>query len=543
MAGPDDETQPAEAPSEATQPVSPSPGGPARYTPGVSEAATPTPTPATVTPGSPVDVQYAEPVDPWATAEAAAIAAGGQPGGYTPHAQPDGTWTTPAPTAEEPRKRRTRAFLLAGGAAAVVVAIVAAAAVFFWPDHPALDYHPLEKIEQISPIVPVTSAFTDTEMLGDRAYLAGVTEAGTMHVVAADATDGRVFWESDAAGRATSWKSMYALPSAVVLISGTDSATNTSRVVVLDAIHDGKVLWEKQLSTYDDVYLTSKILVWADREADRLIGLRITDGREEWSEADPDASTVHLVTTPDDLFGPAGTSGRAFAPNTGDDQRFVQIDSDRTATVRDLNTGKALQKRPDVAGTSDKVVAHDGRLYVLEPGTTKRIFSYDLGSLETSQPVTLHTAQSTDDIKALTPCGKLLCFVLTKGYDRTTDVIMAVGGEGFWEKAQPEVEALVPVGDDGLLAVGDKGTTLLVKGREIWYRLGVSVRLDAGNVLSFSRELSSSLDDRQLYGVHVGENAVDLGVLENVRSESCSWNTSAIACATDKGYVIYSFAG
>ncbi|MDI6103858.1 PQQ-binding-like beta-propeller repeat protein [Actinoplanes sp. NEAU-A12] len=504
-----------------------------RHAPGVSEAAAPTP--ATAPRSSPVDVQYADPVDPWATAEAAAIAAGGHPGGYTPH--PDGTWTVP-----EPGRKRIRTYLLAGGAAAVVVAIVAAAAVIFWPGHPALDYHPLKQVERITPLVPISSTFADTEVLGERAYFASVNDTGRLHVVAADTGDGRVFWESDQAGQATSWKSMYALPSALVLISGTDSATSTSRVVVLDAIYDGKVLWEKRLGANDDIYLSSKIMVWVNREADKLIGLGTADGLEKWSLDDPDASTIHLITTPDDLNGPAGDNGRIFAPDTDDDQRFVQIDSDRTATVRDLNTGNALRKRPGVAGTSDKVVAHDGRLYVLEPGTTKRIFSYDLGSLESSQPVTLHTASSTEDIKSLTPCGKLLCFVLTKGYDRKTDVIMAVGEEP-WQKPQPEVEALVPVGDNGLLAVGDEGTALLVDGKEAWYNLGVAVRLDAGNVLRFSRGLSSSVDDRGLSGAHVGEKPVDLGVLEDVRSETCSWSTSAVTCATETEYVIYSFAG
>lgn len=481
------------------------------------------------------ETEYAEPVDPWATAEAAAIAAGD----YAPH-----PGHGLGPTAQEPPRRgRARTFLLAGGAAAVVVAVAAAAALIFWPGHPALDYHPLEEVRRIAPLAPLTSGFADTEVLGDRAYLAGVTDAGILHVVAADAGSGRVFWESDFAGRASSWKSMHALPSAVVLFSGTDSATGTSRVVVLDAIHDGKVLWEKQLGAYDDMYLSPKIMLWVNRETDRLIGLGTADGEEKWAHDDPDTSAIHLVTTPGDLDGPAGPDGRVLAPEPGDEQRFVQIDSDRTATVRDLATGRALQQRPDVAGTSDKVVAHDGRLYVLEPGTTKRIFSYDLGGLAESQPVTLHTAQSGDDIRSLTPCGELLCFVLTRGYDRATDLVKAVGGEGAWEKTQPEVENLVPVGGNALLAVGDEGTTLLVDGEQAWYRLGVSVRLDAGNVLTFSGGLSGSVDDRQLSAVHVGDEPVDLGVLEDVRSDTCSWNTSVVTCATRTDYVIASFAG
>jgi hypothetical protein len=523
MAGQEDETQP-------------------RFSPGVSEAATPTPTPVTV-PQGPATPEYAEPVDPWATAEAAAIAAGGQPGGYTPHPHPDSTWTVPGatePTVEKPSRRRL-ALIIGGVTAAVTVIATAAAAFLLWPKFPALDYHALREVGRISPAAPFTSTFVDSEIYQDRVFFAGVTEAGLLHTVAADTGTGTVLWENDAAGQAYTWKWMYALESVVVFVSGVDPTTSRSRVVALSS-KDGKLVWDEDLGSSDEVYLAADIALWVNREARKLTGLDVADGSVEWSFDDADGTSLRMVAEAEDLTGPAGSGGRPFMPAVADKPRFVQIDADRTVTVRDVRSGAILQQRAEVASTSDRVAAHDGRLYVLEPGTTKRIFQYDLARLAETQPVTLYTAGESEDVSQLTPCGKLLCFVVTTRYDRKADVIRAVGGEDAWEKAVPQVEDLVAVGTNGLLAIGDEGTTLLVGGKDAWYRLGVTVRLDARNVLTFSGGLTSSLSDRELAGTHLGENPVSLGVLAKVRPDTCSWNTSVVVCAAEKDYVIYSFA-
>jgi hypothetical protein len=549
----DDTTQPAEP--EATQPVSPG----VRYATGVSEAATPTPTPATVeeNPATPVDprpeITYTDPVDPWATAEAAAIAAGGQPGGYTPHPHPSATWTVPgapatpaspadSPTAEAPR--RARGWLLIGGAVTTVAAVAVAATVYFWPGYPALDYHRVELVKRITSAVPPGSSFADSEVLGDRAYFASAGSDGRLHVVAADTGAGdKPLWESDAAGAATTWDRITATPSALLLFSGINSSTSTSRMVVLNP-EDGKLLWERSLGYYDDVIPGEKIIVVSDREGKQLLGLGLTDGRQKWTQADPDATTITPVLTPKDLTGPAGTTGRPFAPELADDERFVQFDADRRVTVRDLNSGGSLQTRPEVASNSDKTVAYDGRLFVLETGTTKRILEYDLAGLA-KQPSIAHTVDTKDDIKWLGPCGKLLCLIQNPGYEAAQAEVVAVGGEGAWSLKVPKVERLVPVGDTGVLAISDEGTTLIVDGEQVWSDATLAVRLDAGNVLRFSDDLTSSVSDRTLSGFHVGDEPgqiSELGQILDVRSDSCSWNTSVLACVAEEKYVVYSFA-
>ncbi|MEU4618527.1 PQQ-binding-like beta-propeller repeat protein [Actinoplanes sp. NPDC023801] len=578
MAGPaDDATQPP----EATQPVSPPPG--VRYATGVSEAATPTPTPATVeeSPRTPVDprdaptrpkienppapvdprdaptkpeIEYADPVDPWAAAEAAAIAAGGQPGGYTAHPHPESTWTVPGAggpasgPASEPAAAKpapARKWLLIGGAATTVAAVAVAATVYFWPGYPALDYHRVELIKQITPAVPIASSFTDSEVLGDRAYFASAGSDGRLHVVAADTGSGdKPLWESDAAGQATTWDRMIATPSALLLFSGIDSSTSTSRMAVLDP-KDGKLLWERRLGYNDDVIPGDKALVVSDREGKRLLGLGWRDGGPKWTQADPDATAIAPVLTPKNLTGPAGSTGRPFAPDLADDGRFVQFDADRMVTVRDVDSGDSLQTRANVASSSDKTVAYDGRLYVLETGTPKRILEYDLADLA-KEPRIVHNADAKDDVKWLGPCGKLLCLIQNPGYEAAEAKVVAVGGEGAWSLQVPKAERLVPVGDTGVLAIGDEGTTLIVDGRQVWSDTTLAVRLDAGNVLRFSEDLTTSVSDRTLSGFHVGDEPgqiSELGQVLDVRSDSCSWNTSVLACAAEEKYVVYSFAG
>ncbi|GGN78690.1 hypothetical protein GCM10010112_52700 [Actinoplanes lobatus] len=491
------------------------------------------------------EIEYSDPVDPWATAEAAAIAAGGQPGGYTPHPYPGGTWTIPgaveATAEEEPPWKRRRTWLWAAGATVVVATAVTAAAVILWPGVSPIDFVPLAEPRRVTPSVPVTSAFADTEVLGDRAYLASADDNGTLRVVAADTTDGSTLWESDGAGQATTWKSMLALPDVVLLHSGPDSATSTSRVVALNA-EDGKRLWDKRIGSYDEVRPGAKTVLWTDRETKRLVGIGLSDGAEKWTQADPDSSAIHLSTTIEDLAGPAGTAGRSFSPDFTDDERFVQIDGDQTATVRDLNTGKAVgDPLPSVASTSDEIVVHNGRLYVRGSAAPQRILSYDLGRL-TENPVIVHTAPPNSSLSKLTPCGERLCFVQTESYDRTKDRVFALGRNGWPEPVDvPEVEDLVPVGD-AVLAVGDETTTLIgASGRKGRTEQGVTVRLDAGNMLRFSDGLTTSVTDRAVWGIPLGESAVPLGQLADVRSASCSWNTSVITCAAEKDYVIYRF--
>jgi hypothetical protein len=221
----------------------------------------------------------------------------------------------------------------------------------------------------------------------------------------------------------------------------------------------------------------------------------------------------------------------------------VQVSSDRSARVIDAETGKVLTGAPGVAGTDDEVVANDGRLIVRQSEGAQRIVSYDLGKL--GEPQVLYTAPENGHLSHLAPCGRRICFVEDADYDAKSDVVTAVDldkGGRAWKHPLAGVDGLVPVGP-ALLVDNSSQTTLLDdKGETVWTNGGVAARLDGGNLLEFAKPLSSSSDDPALAGQHLGDQPVQLGPLNDVRTDTCSWNKSVIACVADKNFVILKFA-
>ncbi|MEV6344415.1 hypothetical protein [Actinoplanes sp. NPDC051851] len=421
-----------------------------------------------------------------------------------------------------------------------------AATVLLWPGDRALDFHALDDPSTYQPAVPVGSDWSDAEVIGDRAYFA-TSDDGAVGVVAVDTESRKQLWQSTAAGVADRWSEMVALPGAVALLTETDYTTSTWRLVVLDGA-TGTKRWDRQLGGTDDVRFGDGVAVVVDRVGGRLLGLRLTDGGQAWEQRNTDGatgSTIVPVTTPADLNGPARVSGRAFAPALDDDRRIVQIAADRSARVVDMVTGEVTAGRPEVGYTTDEMIAHDGRLFVQE-SSSERLLAYDLDAM--GEPDVLHTVPSGSQADQLTPCGDdRICFVETAGYDRDKAEVVAIDAverTEVWRRAVPGAEALVPVGG-AVLAIGAESTTLLgADGAPAWdAERGVAVRLDAGNVLRFSDTLSTSVGDRTLVGAHVGDEPVQIGLLRDVRSGTCAWNTSVLACVTEKGLVIQQFAG
>ncbi|RSM63756.1 hypothetical protein DMB66_21865, partial [Actinoplanes sp. ATCC 53533] len=334
--------------------------------------------------------QYAEPVDPWATGEAAAF--GNASGGPilhpvsgapvsgspspSPSAEPWLASTHPDPEAEAEAGTRLpaykRKFVWIVAAATVVVLGAAATVVaLLWPGYPALDYRPLADLRRIKPAVPVTSAFNAAALRDGRAYFASADDNGTLGIVGV-ATDTGKSWRSTEAGVAKRWYSLLTLPDAVVALTDTDSLTNSWRIVLLDP-GDGKKLWERTMDANDSVLFAGDKVVLVDRREGRLVGLDVRTGKGRWDEKNPKTesgqTTTHVVavTTEEDFAGPATIGGDAFAEPFDDDQRIVQIGADESARVIDADTGKVVAgPRQSVADTNDKIIAHNGRLIVAE---------------------------------------------------------------------------------------------------------------------------------------------------------------------------------
>ncbi|MBG0566783.1 outer membrane protein assembly factor BamB family protein [Actinoplanes aureus] len=495
---------------------------------------------------------YAHPVDPWAAAEAAAIAAGG----HVPYhladpnspAHPNSTWTIPGSPEAPQRAHRAYRKGIWAACAAGAVALGVAAAVIFWPGYPALDFHALDQEKRYDALVPISSSWSNAEVSGDRIYYASSDSDGRLGVVAVDTESRKEAWRTEvSAPGATGWQQMVALPAGVAFFS-TLTSSSKIQMVFLDAGNNGRKLWERPMGSSDVMHFGSETAVLSDRGEGRLLWLDLATGKVEHEEDDPDSSLVVPVTTEDDLARPAGVFGRLLDPTYGD-ARIVQINGDRSAKVFDLDSGKLLKSKDGVATTSNEVLAHAGRLFVQDStSNAQKIFAYQLDQLDL--PVTLYTAKADASVSKFAPCGDgRLCFVETDGYDHKKDQVVAVdavdGGE-VWRADVPEIESLAPIGDSVLATTNssaDEVTLLDAEGKKVWTATGRAARLDGGNMLRFADPLTQSVSNRALSGVHLGDGPEAMGEVRDVYTATCSWNTSLLACVGKEQFVLYRFAG
>ncbi|RBQ03949.1 MULTISPECIES: Hsp70 family protein [Micromonospora] len=477
---------------------------------------------------------------------------GWQPAGPGPGVP--GAPFSPAPGGVRPgggRPRRGRWIAL--GAGLVVVAVAASVLLWVFRDrHPALDFHTAELVRTVAAgDTRPGQMFTAT--LGERAYLARSLPDDHLHVTAVEAATGRTVWEKRTDAATQRWAGIRALPDGL-LVLGDATGSGTPRVLAVLDGDSGEQRWQTDVGRDDALFFGADTLVRVDRAGERLVGLRLDDGRQRWERRNPrteygDARTKVLpVGTGAALDGPGDAEGSPLAPWAGKADRLVQVGADRSVRVLDLRSGKVLKDRGNVAGLDDPMAARDDRLYVAEDDRGLRLLSYDLGSLGT--PGVLYEApEQGGRVKDLVTCGeRRVCLLETPaGGADATRVVAAAEGEGNRQWAAPRAESLVPVGEHVLAVQGSPdavtlfapdGTAKVLRDRD-----GFAVRLDAGNLLIFSEAPSAYEDDRVLAGTAVDGKPVEMGQLKQIRSESCSWNTEMLVCGAEKEFRLYRFAG
>ncbi|WP_018786894.1 Hsp70 family protein [Micromonospora sp. CNB394] len=479
------------------------------------------------------------------------------PGGGWPPAQPGpgvpGAPFSPAPNGVRPgggRPRRGRWMAL--GTGLVVVAVSAAVLLWVFRDrHPALDFRTAELVKTVAAgDTRPDQMFTAT--LGDRAYLARPLPDDHLQVTAVEAATGRTVWEKRTDATAQRWAGIRALPDGLLVLSDATGSDTPRVLAVLDG-DSGDQRWRTDVGRDDTLHLGPDTVVRLDRTGERLVGLRLDDGRQRWERPNPrteygDARTkVVAVGTGAALDGPADVEGSPLAAWAGQADRLVQVGADRSVRVLDMRSGKILKERGNVAGLDDPMAARDDRLYVAENDRGLRLLSYDLGGLGT--PSVLYEApEQGGRVKDLVTCGeRRVCLLETPGSGADdTRVVAATEGAGTRQWPAPRAETLVPVGEhvlagrdspDAVTLFAPDGTAVL---RD---RDGTAVRLDAGNVLLFSEAPSAYEDDRVLAGTAVDGKPVEMGQLKQIRSESCSWNTEMLVCGAEKEFRLYRFAG
>ncbi|MEU8054266.1 Hsp70 family protein [Micromonospora haikouensis] len=461
----------------------------------------------------------------------------------------------PATPGSPPAVRRRRALWITVAAVLALAGVGVGAALWFTRDrYPGLEFQNLAEVKRVraGEDRPVE---TLTALLDDVGYAAYPLPDDRLEIVAVDAGTGRTRWRKQTTQTAQQWDALVAVPGAVAAFSDPIGVDAPRELVVRDAA-SGEQRWSRSIGDDDRVIFGRDVAVLVDTTGNRLVGLRMRDGNQVWAQDNPRDSSgnarsaVLPVETAEAAGGPAYADGTPRDPWRGKADRLVQIGADRSARLIDLVEGTVLRSWPAVADLDDPMVARDDRLYVVDDAGVGgyRLLGYDLTRV--AEPTVLHSA--ADDgrrVAALVACGKhRACLLEAPAGDADRAEVVAVAeGEKARRWATPGARELVPVGAHLIVRrqFPEATSTLFdPAGRAVLRdRSGVAVRLDAGNVLVFADPLSGSEGNRSVAGLAVGgAGPVELGLAEDVRSESCSWNTSVLLCGAATDFVLYRFA-
>ncbi|MFI6160681.1 Hsp70 family protein [Micromonospora haikouensis] len=515
----------------------------------------PTPRPAPASPPAPPGAAPGLPSTVPAPAGTPATAWGGPMPVSPPAPVPPTAPGSPAAPGSPSAARRRRALWITVAAVLALAGVGVGAALWFTRDrYPGLEFQNLAEVARV-PAGEDRPVETLTALLGDVGYAAYPLPDDRLEIVALDAGTGRTRWRKQTTQTAQQWDALVAVPGAVAAFSDPIGVDAPRDLVVRDAA-SGEQRWSRSIGDDDRVIFGRDVAVLIDTAGNRLVGLRMRDGAQVWTEDNPRDSSgnarsaVLPVETAEAAGGPAYADGTPRDPWRGKADRLVQIGADRSARLIDLVEGTVLRNWPAVADLDDPMVARDDRLYVVDDAGAGgyRLLGYDLTRV--AEPTVLHSA--ADDgrrVAALVACGKhRACLLEAPAGDADRAEVVAVAeGEKARRWATPGARELVPVGAHLIVRrqFPEATSTLFdPAGRAVLRdRSGVAVRLDAGNVLVFADPLSGGEADRSVAGLAVGGTGpVELGLAEDVRSESCSWNTSVLLCGAAKDFVLYRFA-
>ncbi|MEQ4302699.1 Hsp70 family protein [Plantactinospora sp. B6F1] len=450
---------------------------------------------------------------------------------------------------------RRRPVWIGVGALVALVGVVAATLLYLTRDrYPGLDYVPFQEVDRIATREKNrTSLLTATA--GERAYVAYQRTDQRLDIAVLHAESAKVErWITTAAG-AEGWRWIKALPD-VLLAKAEVSSTSTPRdLIALDPV-TGAQLWKRAVRGDDRFYFFDEYVVVLDETADMLIGINARTGKE-WTrpnpkgEYDSDAAGYPMRTL-QEVSGPAEPYGDAALPNRGAKPRLVQIGADGSIRVIDVTNGEVLKSRADAADTDDEVLAYEGQLFVAPKTGGYGLARYDLETL--GPPTTIYNAADKNRRPTeLEPCGeKQVCLLETAGSGTDSTELVAVrtdqGGsqQAAWRRKVPQAKSLLAVGERVLVQTGSSGDPVAklfsTEGAEKLSEDGVAVRVDGGNLLLFAKELSTITQDASVAGV-VAESGklTQLGLLKEVSTDSCSWNTSVIVCGADSEFVVARF--
>jgi hypothetical protein len=455
------------------------------------------------------------------------------------------------PRPRDPRNRR--AVWIGGAAVLALIGLVTAAVVYLTRGgYDDIAFQPFTDIGKPIAAGEEQPQYVYTQLVGDRAYLAYQRKDDRLEVIAVEAKTAKELWRKQTTGTSDRWAGITALPNGLVVHGYETSDATPRKLIFFDLAGNERGSYD--VRGEDGIFFLDKLMVIADRTKHQLVGLSLPDFTRKWDLDNPKDSNggadaaVYPVTTAEDLGGPADPFGWPRSPNRGDDQRLVLIGADRSAWVIDATKGNVLKSGQNVADPDDRVVAHEGTLYVAPAEGGYRLDAYDLDHM--GVPASLYTAADRQHrAHALEPCGKeRVCLLETTNSDSGSTELVVVDSrkKTSWRAPAAKMDVIVPVGEHIMVrsTYSPYKSTIYGPDRSQLVSLdGVGARLDGGNVLMFAEDLSSSEDSPSVAGVRVSsDQPVQLGPLKQVRPASCSWDIAIIVCAAKSEFVLRRFA-
>lgn len=468
------------------------------------------------------------------------------------------------------RQRRLRWWRIGVVAVTAVLAMTAFLVALAWPGaepaSPAIEFQPLEQIQQIDFVEPTDNTFS--LVVGESAYV-GWQQGDDLELAAIDLAANEERWRTRIDGAdGRMWGGLLATPAAVVALGYPVEPDDPELdepdprpMVVMDAATGGEQhRWARYVYPYDDVWLVDETLVLVDRERGAMRGLRLDNGVHRWVvpfRGQPGAEmAVVPVLGAEQLAAPSTWWGAPAGPAF---DQVVMVGEDRTARLVDLRTGEVLGAvGTNVAYPDDFLLAYQGRLYAASGGEGYQVQVRDLADLN-GQPEHLYTAPDpVRRVELMMPCApELLCLLDRYPSDhrdtqvRVLDVSADRSGDPQrWALPVPQASWLVPAGD--LLLVGG-GEPMLAgypltgdpPGEPVFsHPEGAAARLDADNLLLFAELPEDQGQQLSLAGVPVtGPGRVELGLLEGVHGQRCSWDDTYLVCPGDERVGVWRFRG
>ncbi|WP_033342389.1 Hsp70 family protein [Catenuloplanes japonicus] len=477
--------------------------------------------------------------------------------------------------AAAPRSRRP--LLVAGLAGVVVLALMVTAGLVVyrqWTRDAPVTFQTMTEGTLLPAIGDKPDSYVSnfyTTTVGDRAYVAAQRSDKTLEITGVDLGTGKEAWRQVTGEKTSSsaWTGIYATDR-YVIADGDTIGDDPRPLVVYNSA--GKRLWDRKLKYGDQLAIFNDVLMLIEDDTRRLLGLRLTDGNEEWSyevpkgESSGEAFRIVWMSSPGDLSGPAAAGGRPLGWNADAPQRFVLVSADQRARVINVGDGSIVSERPVPLESSDlgtslgvQLVADAEHLYV---GTTSNGYRIDAYDLDTSaDPVVVHNGGPERKLQTLIPCGESRICLVDAGAANDSEEVAAIEiadgrGEPAWREPAPGVTAAI---NPGAIVATGRGLLVWRKGENDTYRTtlfddggkkvfdvdGVGARVNSRSFLLFGLVPSgSTAESVGLSGlVDTATDPQQIGTLVEARLGSCSWSQVAIVCGSgNNGFRIQRFA-